>query len=76
MNDVVWISGRRDFDPEDLHELAVAYENCCVAIPEMKSEAFREQLAMRLINWAALGPVDGTQLYIRALHTYRALHRL
>src|SRR6185312_13635508 len=27
----------------------------------------REQLAFRLINWAALGTVDGTQLYIRAL---------
>ena len=76
MNDAIWISGKRDFDPEDLHELGVAFENCCAAIPETKSEAFREQLAFRLINWAALGTVDGTQLYIRALHTYRALEPL
>jgi hypothetical protein len=31
---------------------------------------------LRLINWAAQGAVDGTQLYIRALHTYRALRHL
>ena len=77
LNNIVWISGKRDFGPEDLQELAVAFENCCAAMPETKSHDFREQLALRLINWAALGmAVDGTGLYMRALHDYRALQRL
>ena len=74
LSNVVWI--KRDFDPEDLREIGVAFENCCAAIPETKSQEFREQLALNLINWAAPGRVDGTKLYIRALHTYRALQRL
>ena len=76
LNSVVWLGGKQDFCPEDLHEIGVAFENCCAAIPEAKSEAFREQLALRLMNWAGLGKIDGTQLYMRALHTYCALQRL
>lgn len=67
---------KRDFDPEDIHELGVAFENCCAAIPDTKSQQFREQLALKLINWASFGEVDGTKLYVRALETYRALQRL
>jgi hypothetical protein len=76
LSNVVWVRSKRDFDPEDLRELGVAFENCCAAIPETKSQEFREKLALRLISWAPLGAVDGTQLYIRALRTYRALRRL
>jgi hypothetical protein len=76
LNNVFRLRGRSDFNPEDLQELGVAFENCCAAMPESKSQEFREQLALRLINWATIESVDGTELYIRALHTYRALERL
>jgi hypothetical protein len=72
VSNVVWVPGKRNFDPEDLHELGVAFENCCAAIPDTKSQEFREQLAWRLISWAP----PGTQLYTRALQTYRALQRI
>jgi hypothetical protein len=77
LSNVFWLSGKRVFNPEDLRELGVAFENCCAAMPEARSQPqFREQLASRLLSWAALGPIESTRLYVRALNTYRALHSL
>jgi hypothetical protein len=64
---------KHDFGPEELRELGVAFENCCAAIPQSKSQEFRELLATRLVGWAALGKADSIQLYLRALDTYRSL---
>jgi hypothetical protein len=64
------------FGPEELRELAVAFENCCAAIPQTAGREFREMLAARLISWARFGAVNGTQLYLRALRQYRALYAL
>lgn len=74
LSNIVWI--RRDFGPEELHHLGVAFENCCAAMPETKSQEFRERLALRLLNWATAGTADATHLYTRALHDYGALQRL
>jgi hypothetical protein len=73
---VTWMRGKPDFGPEELKELGVAFENCSAAIPETKSQVFRARLALRLINWAALGTLDSTQLYIKALESHRAVQRL
>jgi hypothetical protein len=64
------------FDPNELEELGVAFENCCAAMPEARSPQFRNVLAKQLVAWAAIGAADGTQLYIRALNYYRSLQAL
>ncbi len=76
MTNIVWLRGKLDFGPEELGAIGVAFENCCAAIAETKSQEFRERLALRLINWAARGTLDSTQLYIEALDAHRALQRL
>jgi hypothetical protein len=58
------------FDPDELEELGVAFENCCAAMPEASSDKFRDFLARQLLVWAAIGAGDGTQLYSRALSYY------
>jgi hypothetical protein len=74
MSNVVYL--KQEFGPDELHEIGVAYENCCAALPEVASSHGRERLAQKLIGWATVGKPDATQLYMRALHTYRALRRL
>jgi hypothetical protein len=71
VSDVAYL--KHDFGPEELRELSVAFENCCAAIPQSKSQEFRELLATRLVGWAMLGKADSIQLYLRALDTYRSL---
>jgi hypothetical protein len=67
MAKMTWIAQKRDFNPEGLHELGVAFENCCAAIPEAKPPKGRETLAMRVINLVTRGRVESTQLYLGAL---------
>jgi hypothetical protein len=62
---------KHDFGPEELREIAVAFENCCAAMPQAQSCEFRELLAARLIGWAAFDKADSVHLYLRALETYR-----
>jgi hypothetical protein len=54
LSNVVWI--RRDFGPEELHHLGVAFENCCAAMPETKSQEFRERLAYACLTGLPLVP--------------------
>jgi hypothetical protein len=70
VTNVLYLRPRNEFDEHELHELGVAFENCCSAIPETRSAEFRIALAKTLILWAMAGRVDGTALYLRALQQY------
>jgi hypothetical protein len=63
---------KHEFDPEELRELSVAFENCCAALPQTASPEFREKLAHTLLGWAKLQKADSVHLYVRALDRYRS----
>ena len=74
MTDITVLFPKQCFEPEELYELGVAFENACAAIAEgQRSEALRETIARRIILWATLGERDATKLYLKTLDQYGGL---
>ncbi len=57
-----------NFDPEEVLELSVAYENACAALTgASKSSKFRESIAARIVSIAIGGERDATRIYMQCL---------
>ncbi len=57
-------------DPEDLHEVCIAYENLCAAVPEnLLTPKLRACIARQVLVLARLHGCDATDLYLRCMRT-------
>lgn len=57
-----------NFNPEEITELTVAYENTCAAVPgAYKSDKIKERIAARVISIAIGGERDATNIYMQCL---------
>jgi hypothetical protein len=57
-----------NFNPEEVTELSVAYENACAAVSgASKSEKLRESIAARIVSIAIGGERDATRIYMQCL---------
>ena len=60
------------FDPEEIHELTVAYQNVCAAVENGRpSPDQRERVAHLIVNMAIAGQLKSTELYLGCLKRYR-----
>jgi hypothetical protein len=67
------VNGTVLFEPHALHEMAVAYENVCSAIPErFRTKALRDVIARRIIMLASGSKADSVELYLTCVSSLRA----
>jgi hypothetical protein len=60
------------FDPEEVHELSVAYENVCAAIDgAAPTQEVRDYVAAEIVRMAKSGLRSSTDLYLRCLEHCR-----
>jgi hypothetical protein len=68
----VSLNGTVVFEPHALHEMAVAYENVCSAVPSrFRTKALREAIARRIVMQAAGGKADSVELYLTCVSSLR-----
>lgn len=61
------------FEPDALHEMAVAYENVCAAIPRrFRTKVLQEAVARCIIMHASGGKADSVELYLTCASSLRA----
>jgi hypothetical protein len=63
---------KHDFDPSEIHEMTVAYENVCAAIEDL-SPAARQYIAEQIVQLATSGEITSTDLYLKCLAQYRRI---
>jgi hypothetical protein len=72
MDKLIPLIPQGSFDPEEVHELTVAYQNICAAIDGGKpSPETRENIAKLIVNMAIAGERNSTELYLRCLEQCR-----
>jgi hypothetical protein len=72
MDTLLQIVKNHEFDPEQIHELSVAYQNVCLAIDgATPSSETREYVAKEIVRLASESQTNATDLYLNCLEHCR-----
>lgn len=70
MEKLLHLVRKHDFDPDEIHEMSVAYQNVCAAVEDL-SPAVREYIAEQIVQLATSSEINSTELYLKCLDRYR-----